>query len=331
MALLLQGRSGQSIQPTDWLNGALSAQRRPLADEIVRDGGSTPRIVAIQGAGMLTTDAQLLREGLVIGESPRWHDERLHYANWGAGEIVAVDADGGRPELIARAPVTVAFSIDWLADGRMLLTTGPQPGVLRREGEGELVEHVDLSALCGGVNEIVVDSRDRAFVNGGNLDGPNAGIVMLVEPGGGTRTVADGLAFPNGMVLTADERTLIVAESHARQLTAFSVEADGSLRDRRVWADLGDGAPDGLCLDAEGAVWYADVPNKRCVRVAEGGRELDVVSVDRGCFACMLGGATGRTLYIVAAVWRGMANAFDGPPSGQLLAAEAPAPRAGRP
>jgi sugar lactone lactonase YvrE len=133
------------------------------------------------------------------------------------------------------------------------------------------------------------------------------------------------------MALTPGDSTLIVAESYARRLTAFDVAADGGLSNRRVWADLGDGVPDGICVDAEGAVWFADVPNKRCVRVREGGEVLQTVEVDRGCFACMLGGADGRTLFIVAAEWRGPENMFDGPPSGQLLTVEAPAPHAGRP
>ena len=115
------------------------------------------------------------------------------------------------------------------------------------------------------------------------------------------RQVADGVDFPNGMAVTPDDSTLIVAESYGRRLTAFDIAADGGLSNRRVWADLGDGTPDGICLDAEGAVWYADVPNQRCVRVVEGGEVLQSVDVDRGCFACMLGGPDGATLFIVAA------------------------------
>ena len=133
---------------------------------------------------------------------------------------------------------------------------------------------------------------------------PRPGIVAVVAPGGKTRDVADDLWFPNGMAITPDGSTLIVAESHAHRLTAFTIAADGSLTDRRTWADLGEeAAPDGICLDAEGAVWYADVPNKHCRRVSEGGRELETVQVDRGCFACMLGGPDGRTLHIVATDW----------------------------
>jgi sugar lactone lactonase YvrE len=155
--------------------------------------------------------------------------------------------------------------------------------------------------------------------------------VAVVTPDGAARRVAGDILFGNGMAVTADDSTLIVADSYARSLVAFDIAADGGLSNRRVWADLGDGVPDGICLDADGAVWYADVPNKRCVRVREGGEVLATADVDRGCFACMLGGADGRTLFILAAEWRGPEKMFDGPPSGQLLTVRAPAPHAGRP
>jgi len=157
------------------------------------------------------------------------------------------------------------------------------------------------------------------------------GVIALVGADGVTRKVADGVAFPNGMAVTADNRTLIVAESYGRRLTAFDIAADGALANRRVWADLGDGVPDGICIDAEGAVWYADVPNKRCVRVREGGEILQTIHFDRGCFACMLGGVDGRTLFVLAAEWRGPAAMSDGVRTGQVLAVAAPAPHAGHP
>jgi sugar lactone lactonase YvrE len=127
------------------------------------------------------------------------------------------------------------------------------------------------------------------------------------------------------MAVTPDNSTLIIAESHGKRLTAFDISADGSLSNRRVWADLGNGVPDGICIDADNAVWYADVPNKRCVRVREGGEVLQTVNVDRGCFACMLGGEDEKTLYIVAAEWHGFAKMMDGLGTGQVLAVEAPA------
>jgi sugar lactone lactonase YvrE len=132
------------------------------------------------------------------------------------------------------------------------------------------------------------------------------------------------------MAVTADDSTLIVAESYGRRLSAFEIAADGSLSNRRVWADLGDGVPDGICLDADGAVWYADVPNKRCVRVREGGEVLQTIDLDRGCFACMLGGEDGRTLFLIAREWHGV-DISAGAGTGQVLWTEVAVPHAGRP
>ena len=273
---------------------------------------------------------------LLVGESPRWHDGRLWLCNWGAREVVAVGLDG-RSEVVLGVDTTIPFSIDWLPDGRLLVVLGPEKVILRQEGDGSLVTHADLSDVPGpGFNEIVVDGRGNAYVNGAGFDlmageAFKPGIVALVTPDGKAREVADGLAFPNGMAITPDDATLIVAESYARRLTAFDIEADGSLGNRRVWADLGDGVPDGICVDAEGAVWYADVPNRRCVRVREGGDVLATVELDRGGFACMLGGPDGRTLFIAAAEWRGTEATFEGEPTGRVVVARAPAPHAGRP
>jgi sugar lactone lactonase YvrE len=143
--------------------------------------------------------------------------------------------------------------------------------------------------------------------------------------------VAGGIAFPNGMAVTPDNSTLIVAESYGNRLTTFDIAADGSLANRRVWADAGDDHPDGICLDADNAVWYADVGNKHCVRVREGGQVLQTVALDRGCFACMLGGADRRTLFVMAAEWRGPEKMTGGSRTGQVLTVRAPAPGVGYP
>jgi sugar lactone lactonase YvrE len=281
-------------------------------------------------------DPRVLLTGLVVGESPRWHDGRLWLCNWGAREVVAVDPDGNS-EVMARPETTIPFSIDWLADGRLLIVSGPERRLLRREPDGSLVTHADLTKLSEfAFNEIVVDGRGNAYVNGAgfNLMAGDAfapGIVVVVTADGSAREVAGGIAFPNGMAVTPDDSTLIVAESYAKRLTAFEIAADGALTNRRVWADLGDGVPDGICVDAENAVWYADVPNKRCTRVREGGEVLETVQLDRGCFACALGGSDRETLFMVAAEWRGFTEMFDGPTTGQVLIADAPAPGAGRP
>ena len=265
-----------------------------------------------------------LLTGLGFGESPRWHDGRLWFCNWGFGEVIALDLDGSS-ELMARIPTTIPFSIDWLPDGRLLVVSGQEALLLRQEPDGTLVTHADLTGLDSVFNEIVVDGRGNAYVNGGTI--------ALVTPGGSARQVADGLQFGNGMAVTPDNATLIVAESHGNRLTAFDIAADGGLSGRRVWAGLGRGVPDGICIDADGAVWYADVPNRRCVRVREGGEVLQTIDLDRGGFACMLGGEDGRTLFMVAAEWRGMEAAAEvmQEKTGQVLAAPAPAPGAGWP
>ena len=255
-----------------------------------------------------------------MGESPRWHDSRFWMCDWLAGEILAFSPDGTR-ETVARVE-GLPFSIDWLPDGRMVVTTND--GV--RVGP-ELAPYGP-----GGRpwNEIVVDPAGRVWVDMPGAmpwEEPKPGVVGVVDPDGGGRVVADDVWFPNGMAVTPDGSTLIVAESHAHRLTAFTITDAGELVDRRVWADLGEGAaPDGICLDAEGAVWYADVPNQRCVRVAEGGKVLQTVPADRGCFACMLGDDDGRTLYVVA-------NRYDNGQVGDgiVLTERVDVPHAGRP
>ena len=258
-----------------------------------------------------SSEARVLLSGLAFPKSPRWCDGRPWVCNWGAQEIVAVDPEGGS-EVVSPAPTaSLPFSVDWLHDGRMLIVAGREGLLLHREPDGSLATYADLNGLSDrGWNEIVVDGRGNAYVNGPGFDMMAGeafapGIIALVTPNGAVRQVADGVAFPNGMAVTPDNATLIVAESYARRLTAFAIAADGNLSNRRVWADLGDGRPDGICLDAEGAVWYADVPNKRCVRVREGGEILQTIALDRGGFACLLGGADRRTLFIAAAHWRG--------------------------
>ncbi len=275
----------------------------------------------------LLSAIQILLTGLGFGESPRWHDGRLWFSNWGMQEVVAVDLDG-KSEVMVRVPTSMPFCIDWLPDGRLLVVSGPERLLLRREADGSLVTHADLRPLSQHpCNEIVVDGRGNVYINAGGIDRPGqeaSGIIALVTPDGSARQVADGIAWPNGMAVTPDNSTLIVAESHGKKLTAFDIAADGSLSNRRVWADLGDGVPDGICIDADNAVWYADVPNRRCVRVREGGEVLQTINVDRGCFACMLGGDDKRTLFIMAAEWHGFEKMMDGLGTGQVLTVEAP-------
>jgi len=271
------------------------------------------------------SEVQTLLTGLGFGESPRWHQGRLWFSNWGAQEIVAVDLNGNS-QVVVRVPTTIPFCIDWLPDGRLLVVSGREGLLLRQESDGSLVTHADLTPISNqGWNEIVVDGRGNIYVDGG------PGIIALVTADGTARQVADGIAFPNGMAITPDNKTLIIAESYGKRLTAFDIVADGNLSNRHVWADLGDGCPDGICIDAEGAVWYGDVPNKRCVRVREGGEVLQTINIDRGCFACMLGGADKTTLFMMAAEWHGFEHMNDGARTGQIYTMEAPFPGVGWP
>jgi sugar lactone lactonase YvrE len=278
-------------------------------------------------------EPRTLMGGLGFVESPRWHDGRLWFSDWGARKVIALDLEGTSEVVIPDAPKG-PFCIDPMPDGRLLVVAGQDGLLLRREWDGSLATHADLTGLASHPwNEVVVDGRGTAYVNnigfdfGGDEVAP--GTIAAVAPDGVARQVADGLEFPNGMAVTPDGATLIVAESYANRLTAFDIAPDGGLRGRRVWADLGDGVPDGICLDAEGAVWYADVPNARCARVREGGEVVGALDLDRGCFACALGGADGRTLFMLAAEWPACVE--PGSRTGRVLIAEALAPGAGRP
>jgi sugar lactone lactonase YvrE len=279
-------------------------------------------------------ELQTLISGSSFGESPRWHDDRLWFSDWGAQEIITVDLDGNS-EVIVRVS-SFPFCIDFLPDGRLLIVSASDRLLLRREPDGSLMTHTDLSTLSEYPwNDIVVDGRGNAYVGNIGFDFPEGefapGILALVTPNGSARQVADDLAFPNGIVVTPDNSTLIVAESYANRLTAFDIAADGSLSNQRVWAELDGGVPDGICLDAEGAIWYGDVPNKRCVRVSEGGEVLQMIELDRGCFACMLGGMERGTLFMVAQEWGGMESTAEEARTGEVLTAPAPTPGAGWP
>ena len=276
------------------------------------------------------SEPRVILDGLAYVESPRWHDGRLWFAHWGTDEIIAVDLDGNS-EVVAHGPGGLGWSIGWLPDGR-LLTTGT--GLFRHEPDGSVVPHADLGHLAGDWNELVVDGLGTIYVNARSEYDPTEarGIICRVTADGEVRQVADGIAFPNGMVVTPDNQTLIIAESMAGRLTAFDIADDGSLSNRRTWAD-GIGA-DGICLDADGAVWAQSGPmDTACVRVREGGAVLERVGLDRSPFACMLGGPDGRTLFILAAEWRGFEQIESAiaDRTGPVLVTDAPAPHAGWP
>jgi sugar lactone lactonase YvrE len=282
----------------------------------------------------MCSSVRTLATGLVFGESPRWHAERLWFVDFGAQEVGAVDLEG-RQEVIGRISGT-PMGLGFLPDGRLLIVSMRDGTLLRRESDGSLVPYADLSAVSQHPwGEMVVDGRANAYVGNIGFDFPQGefapGIVALVTPDGAVRQVADQTAFPNGMAVTPDNSTLILAESYANRLTAFDILADGSLSNRRVWAELDGAHPDGICLDAEGAVWYADVPARRCVRVRAGGEVLQTVDLDRGCFACVLGGPENRTLFMMTAEYPPAGWGPDTARTGQIVAIEAPAPGAGWP
>lgn len=278
--------------------------------------------------------------GLGLLESPRWHEGRLWFADWTAGEIRAAGEGGGSEVIVRHQSLPLCF--DFLPDGSLVVVSNAEVALLRLDPNGNLVTYADLRPFSPtGSNDIVIDGRGNSYVNSPNFDfaaGPPPGDsapghVVLVPADGPARIVADDLAFPNGMAVSADNRVLVVAESYRSRLTAFDIADDGSLSGRRTFADLGEDPPDGICFDADGAIWYADVPHQHCVRVREGGERLDVVELDRGAFACMLGGPDGTTLYTVGARWPGPAGLGD--PTwewaGQVVSTPAAAPRAGWP
>ena len=284
-----------------------------------------------------------LLSGLAMGESARWHDGRFWCSDWVAGEILATEVAGpaaGRPEVVARS-TSFPFCFDWAPDGTMLVTGGPglerlEPAAPGAAGAGTLVPHADLTDLGPEVwNEVIVDARGNAYVNAPNFDmsggfdfevGSRSGVVALVTPDGEARTVATEVAFPNGMAITPDGSTLIVAESFASRLGAWDIDADGALSNRRVWAQLEHGV-DGIAIDAEGAVWCATQTG--CDRVREGGELADRIAFDLFGFSCALGGPDGRTLFMVAAEWSGPENIGKGPRTGVVYTAEVDVPAPG--
>ena len=275
-----------------------------------------------------------LLTGLMLGESPRWHDERLFFADMGTCEVGTVDL-AGASATVASVPA-MPMGLGWLPDGTMLIVSSRDGRLLRREPDGTLATQANLAGLSRFPwSDMAVDGRGNAYIGNIGFDFPGGeparGTIALVTPAGAVRQVADDLAFPNGIAVTPDNMTLIVAESYASRLTAYDIAPDGGLSNRRVWAEIAGSAPDGICLDAEGAVWYADVPNKRCVRVRAGGEVQQTIELDRGAFACILGGPERRTLFIVAAEWGGVEGLGEPARLGQVVAAEVAVRGAGWP
>jgi sugar lactone lactonase YvrE len=295
-----------------------------------------------------TTDT--LIEGFSFLESPRWHDGRLWLSDFYTHRVVAVSPDGAVTEMaeVLHQP----SGLGWLPDGRLLIVSMRDRRVLRQEADGEVSLHADLSGLGTGLlNDMVVDAEGRAYVGSFGFDlhgGADVALSQLtfIHPDGSAELVGEPLSFPNGLVITPDGSTLIAAESFGNRLSAMPIGADGTLGPRRTFAELGpfpgagpaDGVmgmltfgPDGICLDAEGAVWVTDALGHKVVRIADGGEVLEEIdTAPDGVFACMLGGAAGRTLYLCAAP-----DFFEEPRrnarEAKVLTVEVDVPRAGLP
>ncbi|MGY8959970.1 MAG: SMP-30/gluconolactonase/LRE family protein [Alphaproteobacteria bacterium] len=248
------------------------------------------------------TELTVLLDNLTFPEGPRWRDGRLWFSDFYAHEVIAVDMAGAR-ETIVTVPHQPS-GLGWTPDGALLIVSMINQSLLRLD-DGALTTVADLSSLAGyHCNDMVVDSQGRAYVGnfgyntyaGGEARGAN---LIRVDPDGSIHRAERDLLFPNGSVITPDDKTLIIGETHGQRLTAWDKAADGSLSNRRVWADLGDGYPDGICLDADGAIWVAGPRNKETIRVLEGGAVTHRISTgEHGSYACMLGGEDRKTLFI---------------------------------
>ena len=286
---------------------------------------------------------RIAAEQLYFGEGPRWHGGRLWFSDFYDRAVKSLDTQG-----ILRTEVELddhPSGLGWLPDGRLLIVAMRARKVMRQDAGG-LTVHADLTSIAEyRANDMVVDSRGGAYVGGfgfdldadihqrgipGVLQSHPSTALARVDSDGSVHVAASGLHFPNGMAITPDGRTLIVAETLSACLTAFDIDARGQLANRRVWASLGTRAPDGICLDADGNVWVADALAPECVLVAPGGAELARVATGDHCYACMLGGDDGRTLYMMTAPSSNAAIAAQAP-KGRLLAANVSSGRAGWP
>jgi sugar lactone lactonase YvrE len=273
----------------------------------------------------------VLMDGILFGESIRWHEGQVWFSDWAAGQVIRLEP-GGDHEVVLRVE-SFPLCFDFAPDGSILVVDSAHNRMLRRESGSSTVVHADLSPISEKPwNDIVVDTNGNAYVNNINYDFPGGepapGFIARVAPDGFVCIVADDLSFPNGMAINADGTELIVAESHGNRLTAFSIGPGGDLHDRRVWAETGADHPDGICFDADGALWYADVANKHCVRVREGGLVLDCIEMDRGAFDCALSRDGDPKLYVVGQEYRGPQQAD---PTGIVVEFPAPTGGAGRP
>ena len=252
------------------------------------------------------TDVEVVADGFCFTEGPRWHEGRLWFSDMHDGWVCALTPNG-QLERIARVEHEPS-GLGWLPDGRLLVVSMQDRRLIRREMDGTFVAHADLGELATfHCNDMVVDGKGRAWVGNFGFDlhggaAPTATVLIRVDPDGSVHCAAENVMFPNGCVITPDGATLIVAETFGACLTAFDISSDGALSNRCSWAQLPEGAvPDGICLDAMQGIWIASPTTNECLRLEEGGSVTDRVALDRGAFACMLGDADRRSLYICTA------------------------------
>ncbi len=276
---------------------------------------------------------QVLIDGLMFPEGPRWHEGKLWFSDMNAGKVMSVDMLGNL-ELIVEVPGSPS-GLGWLPDGRLLIVSMLDRRLLRLDADG-LHEVANLREMASyHCNDMVVDQFGRAYIGNfgfdlGTGEPPKTAEIIMVEQDGKARIVADDLLFPNGTVITPDHKTLIVGETYGARLTAYDIEADGSLTHRRVWAETEGIAPDGICLDVEGGIWVASPTGAEVVRVKEGGEITDRIQMKASTYACMLGGEDGRTLFILTSE---PPDPFIGRhgPGGRIEIAEVEYPAAGLP
>lgn len=289
---------------------------------------------------------RVVAEGLYFGEGPRWREGRLWFSDFWAHAIKSVSLAGD-----VRVEVTVdgdrPSGLGWLPNGDLIFVSMERRKLMRRGPDGQVREHADLSGVATWhCNDMVVDAQGRAYVGnfgfdldhllaeraagrGADLHTSTADLAM-VTPDGKVSRAATGLRFPNGTVITPDGKTLIVGESMGSSLAAFDVAADGTLSNQREWADIRPRLPDGICLDAEGAIWIANPAAPECARIAEGGQVLEVIDTGQNCYACMLGGDDGRTLFMLTAP-SSIPGEVSAAPKGKIVVADVDVAHAGRP
>ncbi len=292
----------------------------------------------------MSRETRTLCTGIYFGEGPRWHDGRLWFSDFFAHAVKSVSLSGD---------VRTEFTIDdrpsglgWMPNGDMLIVSMEKRKLLRRTPVGQMSVHADLNGIATWYcNDMVVDGEGRAYVGnfGFDLDteltkrGPESVIadhvaakLTLVQPDGTVSVAASDMHFPNGTVITPDGKTLIIGETLGGCLTAFDIGANGTLSNRREWASLWPRIPDGICLDAEGTIWVANPLAPECYRVAQGGKVIEVIATDAPCYACMLGGEDGKTLFMLTAP-SSLPHEVAHEPKGKILIATVDAPHAGRP